>query len=73
MRRSLLVLTFLILLTGCPKPVPCPHYPKPSEEVRETLRPYQDKEKYPDTWAWFNALYKLCIQLGDCADDASSP
>lgn len=66
MKRLILIIILTILLTGCSSKTTCPHFPKPSNKVKETLEDYQDKEKNPDTWAWFNDLYKLCQKLGDC-------
>lgn len=56
----------MTLLIGCSTRRNCPHFPKMPDQVKETLRPYQDKVEHPETWAWFNELYKLCKKLGDC-------
>ncbi len=62
----MLTLMLMILLTGCSCKYACPHFPKMSDAVKEELRPLQDKDEHPDTWAYFNELYKLCKKLGDC-------
>jgi hypothetical protein len=69
MRLLLLVILSMLLLINCSARTTCPHFPRPSAEVKEILRPYQDKNEYPDTWAWFNDLYTLCVQLGDCNEE----
>ena len=68
-QRLAVALILMILWTGCSVKQTCPHYPKPSPKVKELLRPYQDKDIHPETWAWFNDLYKLCQQLGDCEEE----
>lgn len=68
MVRLILSLMLMTLLIGCSFRRECPHFPRPTEEVKEVLKPYQDKEKHPETWAWFNDLYKLCKKLGDCKE-----
>jgi len=71
-KRTLLLAVMLLSMTlwiACSHRQVCPHFPRPSEAVKEELREYQDKDKHPETWAWFNDLYKLCQQLGDCKGD----
>ena len=46
----------------------CPCYPPAPESTKEILRQYQDKNRYPDTWAWFNDLARLRMQLNDCKE-----
>ena len=63
-----LALTLIILLTGCSTPAAtvCPCYPPAPETTKQILRQYQDKNKYPLTWAWFNKIARLRAQLEDC-------
>lgn len=55
----------MILLTGCSYHG-CPCFPSPNDRVKDILRPYQNKDKYPETWEWFNQLLKLKEQLPKC-------
>lgn len=65
--RLIVVLTWIILLIGCSTTTTdCPCFPRPNEKVKEELRPLQDKEMHPDTWAWFNQILKLKEKLPEC-------
>ena len=64
MRKLLLSLLLITLLQGCVQKITSPHFPIPSEPLKERLDLSAQTDR--DLYVWLNRLRILCIQLGDC-------
>jgi len=65
MKTFIVIMLILFCFFGCSwKTADCPPFPLPSTHVQQVMDEMAAKDK--EVWAWGNALWILCRQLGTC-------
>lgn len=62
MRKTLMMLIFIVMMVGCVNTNVCPPFPKPTNEVLKSIHTLQSKE----VDSWMIELFKLNEKIKEC-------